>query len=259
MNTDRNQHERARGPRIAAAWLGIAALALAAAGCSMGGAGSAYVAPTAPVASAAAAPAAGQAIAAQSTSLGVILVDSNGRTLYEFANDTNGNSACTGQCATNWPPVAAPSPLPTSLAGVTGQIGMITREDGTSQLTIAGHPLYTFAGDTAPGQTNGQGKTLDGGLWTVVSATGAPVANANPAAATSAPRWPPATDSCAEAGPSACLRSPPRRRKRCPGRGRRNRTRCDPTSSARHPSPTTSCPTRTAATVDCPRFRAATR
>jgi predicted lipoprotein with Yx(FWY)xxD motif len=53
---------------------------------------------------------------------------------------------------------------------VTGQLGVITREDGTSQLTVAGHPLYTFAGDTAPGQTNGQGKTLDGGLWTVASA-----------------------------------------------------------------------------------------
>jgi predicted lipoprotein with Yx(FWY)xxD motif len=185
MSTDRNQNERARGPRIAAVWLGIAALAIAAAGCS-GGAGSAYGTPTAPAASPATAPAAGGAIAAQSTSLGVILVDASGRTLYEFANDANGSSACTGQCATNWPPVAAPSPLPTSLAGVTGQIGMITRPDGTSQLTIAGHPLYTFAGDTAPGQTNGQGKILDGGLWSVVSAAGAPVAHVSPSSATSA-------------------------------------------------------------------------
>lgn len=186
MTSDRNQGVRARGPRIAAGWLGIAAFALVAAGCATGGAGSAgYVAPTAPGASAAAPPAAappatGQAISAQATSLGVILVDGQGRTVYEFANDTNGTSACTGACATNWPPVAAPSPLPTSLPGVTGQLGVITREDGTSQLTVAGHPLYTFAGDTAPGQTNGQGKTLDGGLWTVASAAGAPVANANP-------------------------------------------------------------------------------
>ena len=194
MTTDRNEHTPTRGRRIAAGWLGIAALALAAAACTSGTAGTGYGAPAAPVASAAApaaaAPATGQAITAQSTSLGVILVDGGGRTLYEFANDTNGNSACTGQCATNWPPVAAPSPLPTSLAGVTGQIGMITRQDGTSQLTIAGHPLYTFAGDTAPGQTNGQGKILDGGLWTVVSAAGAPIANVNPASATSAPMAP---------------------------------------------------------------------
>jgi predicted lipoprotein with Yx(FWY)xxD motif len=191
MTTDRNQHARARGPRIAAGLLGIAAFALAAAGCSMGAAGSAgYVAPTAPAASAPAAPATGQAITAQATALGVILVDGSGRTVYEFANDTNGTSACTGTCATNWPPVAAPSPLPTSLSGVTGQLGVITRQDGTSQLSVAGHPLYTFAGDTAPGQTNGQGKTLDGGLWTVASAAGAPVtaaAPAAPAAPTSAP------------------------------------------------------------------------
>jgi predicted lipoprotein with Yx(FWY)xxD motif len=164
----------------------MAALALAAAGCTMGAAGSAgYVAPTTPAASAAAAPATGQAITAQATSLGVILVDGAGRTVYEFANDTNGTSACTGACAANWPPVTAPSPLPTSLPGVTGPLGVATRQDGTSQLTVAGHPLYTFAGDTAPGQTNGQGKTLDGGLWTVSSAAGAPVTAAAPV--TSAP------------------------------------------------------------------------
>jgi predicted lipoprotein with Yx(FWY)xxD motif len=195
MTTNRYEAARASRPRIAAGWLGLAALALAASGCTMGSAGSAgYGATAAPAASAAAsaatAPATGQAIAAQATALGVILVDGSGRTVYEFANDTNGTSACTGACAANWPPVAAPSPLPTSLPGVTGQLATITREDGSSQLTVAGHPLYTFAGDTAPGQTNGQGKTLDGGLWTVASAAGAPVANASPAAASSAPLAP---------------------------------------------------------------------
>jgi predicted lipoprotein with Yx(FWY)xxD motif len=175
MTTDRNQAARAKGPRIAAAWLGIAAFVLVAAGCSTGAAGG-YGAP-APAGSAAA-PATGQAISTQSTSLGVILVDGGGRTVYEFANDTNGTSACTGACAANWPPVAAPSPLPASLPGVTGQLGVTSRQDGSQQLTIAGHPLYTFAGDTAPGQTNGKGKILDGGLWTVASAAGAPIANA---------------------------------------------------------------------------------
>jgi predicted lipoprotein with Yx(FWY)xxD motif len=180
MTTDRSQDARARSPRIAAGWLSIAAFALAATGCTTGTAGSAgYAAPSAPAASSAAAPATGQAITAQGTSLGVILVDGGGRTVYEFANDTNGTSACTGACAANWPPVPAPSPLPASLPGVTGQLGVITRQDGTDQLTVAGHPLYTFAGDTAPGQTNGQGKTLDGGLWTVASAAGAPIASAN--------------------------------------------------------------------------------
>jgi predicted lipoprotein with Yx(FWY)xxD motif len=180
MTIEKNRHLGARGRRIAATCLGIAAFALAAAGCSMGSAG--YGATTAPAASAAA-PATGGAIATQASALGMILVDGSGRTVYEFANDANGTSACTGQCAANWPPVAAPSPLPTSLPGVTGQLGMITRDDGTSQLTVAGHPLYTFAGDTAPGQTNGQGKTLDGGLWTVASAAGAPVTTASAASA----------------------------------------------------------------------------
>ena len=188
MTTVRNRIARARGRRIGAGWLGIAVFALAAAGCTTGAGYGATTAPAAAPASAAAAPATGQAIAAQSSSLGMILVDGGGRTVYEFANDTSGTSACTGQCATNWPPVPAPSPLPTSEPGVTGQLGSITRDDGTSQLTVAGHPLYTFAGDTAPGQANGQGKVLDGGLWTVASEAGAPIAGASaPSGAPAAP------------------------------------------------------------------------
>jgi predicted lipoprotein with Yx(FWY)xxD motif len=188
MTTYRKQDARARGPLIAAGWLAMAVVALVAAGCTMGAGSAGYGAATAPAASAAAPSATGDAITAQTTSLGVILVDGSGRTVYEFANDTDGTSACTAACAANWPSVAAPSALPTSLPGVTGQVGTITRQDGTRQLTVAGHPLYTFAGDTAPGQTNGQGNVLDGGLWTVASAAGAPVANANAgSAAPSAP------------------------------------------------------------------------
>jgi predicted lipoprotein with Yx(FWY)xxD motif len=62
------------------------------------------------------------------------------------------------------------------LPGVSGALGSTTRSDGTEQLTVGGHPVYTFQGDSAPGQTNGQGITIDGGLWTVVSPAGAPVA-----------------------------------------------------------------------------------
>ena len=185
MITYRNSDHRG-GRRVAELCLGVAALALAVAACS-GSASNGTTTPASAAASAAAPPATGQAITAQATSLGVILVDGSGRTVYEFANDTNGTSACVGACAANWPPVAAPSPLPTSLPGVTGQLGTITRQDGSSQLTVAGHPLYTFAGDSAPGQTNGQGKTLDGGLWTVSSAAGAPVTAAAPGGPTSAP------------------------------------------------------------------------
>jgi predicted lipoprotein with Yx(FWY)xxD motif len=133
-------------------------------------------------ASTAKAPAAtGDAVSAQSTSLGTILVDGKGRTVYVFANDKTNASTCTGSCATDWPPVPAPTPLPASIPGVTGALGTTTRSDGSHQLTVAGHPVYNFSGDSAAGQTSGQGLTLNGGLWTVVLPSGAP--DPNPAGA----------------------------------------------------------------------------
>ena len=150
-----------------------AALALTAAACSSSGA----AAPPAPVPSAT-----GRAVSAQPTALGTILVDGKGRTVYDFANDKSGASTCTGACAANWLFVPAPAPLPKSLPGVSGELGASTRPDGARQLTVAGHPVYTFVGDSAPGQTNGQGIVLNGGLWTVVSPAGAPLADARPAA-----------------------------------------------------------------------------
>jgi predicted lipoprotein with Yx(FWY)xxD motif len=152
----------------------IVVLTLAAAGIALSSAcaSSAGSGPT-PVAN-------GDAISAQATSLGNILVDGRGRTVYAFANDKTDVSACDGACAADWPPVPAPSPLP-GAPGVTGALGTTTRSDGTRQLTVAGHPLYTFSGDSAAGQTKGQGITLNGGLWTVVTPAGAP--DANPAGA----------------------------------------------------------------------------
>jgi predicted lipoprotein with Yx(FWY)xxD motif len=133
-------------------------------------------------------PATGDAVSAQPTSLGTILVDGRGRTVYVFANDKTNASTCTDACAAVWPAVPVPATPPTSLPGVTGALGMTTRSDGGHQLTVAGHPVYTFSGDSAPGQTNGQGVNLNGGLWTVVSPSGAPDANPTPAGgATPAP------------------------------------------------------------------------
>jgi predicted lipoprotein with Yx(FWY)xxD motif len=116
----------------------------------------------------------GNAVSAQPTSLGTILVDGKGRTVYAFANDTTNASTCTGACAADWPPVPAPAQLPAALPGVTGELGATTRPDGSPQLTVAGHPVYTFSGDSAPGQTSGQGINLNGGVWTVVSPSGMP-------------------------------------------------------------------------------------
>jgi len=115
------------------------------------------------------------ALQVEDGSLGRILADRRGMTVYVFAKDTSGASSCTGVCASNWPPVVAPDPLPSSLPGVTGQLGTTQRDDGSTQLTVADRPVYTFSGDSGPGETNGQGLTLDGGLWTVVSPAGAPV------------------------------------------------------------------------------------
>jgi predicted lipoprotein with Yx(FWY)xxD motif len=126
-------------------------------------------------------PATGDAVSAQSTSLGTILVDGRGRTVYVFANDKPNTSTCTAACAADWPPVPAAASLPASLPGVTAPFGMTTRSDGGYQLTVASHPVYTFSGDSAPGQTKGQGITLNGGLWTVVSPSGTPDANPTPA------------------------------------------------------------------------------
>lgn len=107
--------------------------------------------------------------------LGRILVDGDGMAVYVFANDAAGTSTCTGGCAANWPPVEAPAPVPSSIPGVSATLGTATRDDGSEQLTVAARPVYTFAGDSAPGQTSGHGRTLDGGLWQAVSADGSPV------------------------------------------------------------------------------------
>jgi predicted lipoprotein with Yx(FWY)xxD motif len=98
------------------------------------------------------------------TSIGPVLADSKGFTLYWYSKDTRMTSACTGGCATAWPPVIG---KPAAAMGVrlTGKLGTITRAGGMTQATYKGHPLYTYAGDTAPGQVKGNGL---GGVWHVL-------------------------------------------------------------------------------------------
>lgn len=120
--------------------------------------------------SAAASSAAGTAtLAAATGSVGTYLTGANGMTLYTYKPDTSspGRSACNGTCAATWPPfeIAAGS-TPTAGSGVTGAIATITRDDGSTQVTYKGAPLYYYRGDSAAGDTNGQGIQ---GVWFVVA------------------------------------------------------------------------------------------
>jgi predicted lipoprotein with Yx(FWY)xxD motif len=92
-------------------------------------------------------------------------------TLYAFAKDTRGHSACSGTCATYWPPVPG-ADASAGGSSVSAKIGSIKRTDGSSQLTVNGFPMYTYVGDSKPGQATGQGKNLSGGLWWVVAPDG---------------------------------------------------------------------------------------
>ena len=107
--------------------------------------------------------------------LGTIVVDGKGMTVYRFDADKNNppTSNCYGACATYWPPVLAGTGTP-QVQGVSASLlGTTARTDGTKQVTLAGWPLYTFAGDKAAGDATGQGVNASGGLWWAVTPTGA--------------------------------------------------------------------------------------
>jgi len=153
---------------------GLAALALALSAC--GSSASSSSASSTPAAGASS-PASSAPASASGNTLGMttingtaVVTNSKGMTLYWFAPDTSTTSKCTGACATYWPPVTGPV---TAGSGVTGTLGTITRADGTTQATYDGHPLYTYVGDTAPGQAKGNGKNLSGGLWWEMTVSGA--------------------------------------------------------------------------------------
>ena len=157
---------RISGParlRILLGLLAAAAAAAALVACGSAGASS----PSSSGSSSPAAAAAGTVKTA--TIAGVtVLTSSKGFTLYSFAPDTSTTSKCNGTCAQNWPPVQGP----VTAAGVTGTFGTITRSDGSVQATFDGHPLYTFAGDTTPGQAKGNGLNAAGGLWHEITTSG---------------------------------------------------------------------------------------
>ena len=109
-------------------------------------------------------------VAVGHTNLGDVVVDAKGMTVYVFDNDVvgSGSSACTGDCAKLWVAVPAASDQPTAV-GITAPVGVISGPGGGKQITVGGLPVYTYTGDTAPGNTNGQ---LYKALWHALTPSG---------------------------------------------------------------------------------------
>jgi predicted lipoprotein with Yx(FWY)xxD motif len=153
----------------------LAALALTVSACASSGSSSSTATSTpaagasSPASSAPASSSGGTTLTAKTIGSQQVLTNAQGLTVYWFAPDTSTKSNCTGSCATYWPPVKGPA---TAGSGVTGTLGTITRSDGTTQATYDGHPLYTYVGDTAPGQNKGNGLNLSGGLWYEMTVSG---------------------------------------------------------------------------------------
>jgi predicted lipoprotein with Yx(FWY)xxD motif len=108
--------------------------------------------------------------ALKTTTIGgtTVLTNAKGFTLYSFAPDTPASSKCYGGCAAYWPPVTGTT---AAGQGLPGKVTTITRTGGSHQLTYNGHPLYTYIGDTAPGQARGNNLNLNGGFWHEVPAS----------------------------------------------------------------------------------------
>ena len=117
----------------------------------------------------------GVVVALGRTSLGSVLVNARGRTLYVFEKDKHGRSACYGACATYWPPLLTTAKPRAGKGLRAALLGISKRTDGKQQVTYAGHPLYTFFEDEAPGEANGNGTDFFGGTWWALDESGSPV------------------------------------------------------------------------------------
>jgi predicted lipoprotein with Yx(FWY)xxD motif len=169
------------------------ALLVAACGSAAASTSASAPASSAPASSAAGSSTTGTVITTQAGSAGAFLTTASGRTVYLWAKDGMNMSDCSGACASAWPPVPATGTLTAAGSAKASDLGTITRSDGTKQVTYDGHPLYYFAGDSAAGQTNGQGSDSFGAKWWLVAPSGAQITGTDTAAAAAAPA--PATSS----------------------------------------------------------------
>jgi predicted lipoprotein with Yx(FWY)xxD motif len=105
--------------------------------------------------------------------LGRVLVDSNGLTLYDFHKDQGTESSCYGGCAEVWPPLLSEGEPHASNGAQAGLLGTTGRKDGTTQVTYAGHPLYTYVEDKGPGDATGNDVDSFGAEWYALTPSGA--------------------------------------------------------------------------------------
>ena len=145
----------------------LIAVALTAAACGSSGSSSSTGAQ-----SGASAASSAMVITTKAGSAGTFLTDGSGRTVYLWAKDGMGSSACSGACTALWPPVTTSGSPTASGSAKASDLGTITRSGGTKQVTYDGHPLYYYAGDSSSGQTNGQGTDSFGAKWWLVAPAG---------------------------------------------------------------------------------------
>jgi predicted lipoprotein with Yx(FWY)xxD motif len=162
-----------------------AVLAVAACGGSSKGGGSTPSAGSTGTSSASASAASASTVKTMTIGGATVLTDAKGFTLYWFVPDTSTMSRCYGSCAQYWPPVKGPV---TAASGLMGTFGTIKRTGGELQATYDGHPLYTYLGDTAPGQAKGNNLNASGGVWHEVTESGsapAPGSSSSPSSSSS--------------------------------------------------------------------------
>jgi predicted lipoprotein with Yx(FWY)xxD motif len=115
---------------------------------------------------------------AQISGIGTVLQAPTGFTLYHLTTDVNGKITCTGNCASTWPPlIAASGKVPAASPDVASHLGTVKRPDGSTQVTFDGMPVYTYSGDSGPGQANGQGIS---GVWFAVKTSAVTSSNSGP-------------------------------------------------------------------------------
>jgi predicted lipoprotein with Yx(FWY)xxD motif len=173
----------ARTPLVVKAGVPLAA-ALTVAACASGGSGGSPQSAATGNSGTTGAAAAATVITTHAGSGGTFLSDGSGRAVYLWAKDTMDKSMCSGACASAWPPVTDSGKLTASGGAKAADLGTITRSDGTKQVTYDGHPLYYYAGDSAAGQTSGQGNDSFGAKWWLIAPSGTQITSADTATTT---------------------------------------------------------------------------